>query len=156
VIVHVARLDPMKDHATLLAALDRLPHVHAVLAGLGTETLTARPRLHRLGVRDDVPRLLAAADLFVSSSAFGEGFSNALAEAMAAGLTPVATDVGDARAIVGDCGFVVPPRDPAALAEAIAAALAGPARGATARARMLDRFTIAASAARFVALQESA
>jgi glycosyltransferase involved in cell wall biosynthesis len=156
VVIHVARLDPMKDHATLLAALDRVPGVHVILAGLGTETLEARLNLHRLGLREDVPRLLAAADVFVSSSAYGEGFSNALAEAMAAGLVPVATDVGDARTIVGDTGFIVPPRDPDALARAIRAALAEPSRGVDARSRVLERFTLAAAAERFVAIQDGA
>lgn len=154
VVIHVARVDPMKDHATFLAALDRLPGVRVIAVGHGTESLPDRPGLIRLGLRDDVPRLLAAADVFVSSSAFGEGFSNALAEAMATGLMPVATDVGDARAIVGDTGFVVPPRDPRALADAIAAALAERVRGAAARARIVERFTLGAAAAQFVTIQE--
>jgi len=158
-LAHVARVDPMKDHATFLAALDRLPGVTALAAGAGTEGLPARPGLLRLGVRDDVPRLLAAADVAVSSSAFGEGFANAVAEAMAAGVPPVATDVGDARAIVGDAGAIVPPRDPAALAGAVARllALAPSARlalGAAARARVARDFSLAASAAAYVALQE--
>ncbi|MBM3585029.1 MAG: glycosyltransferase [Alphaproteobacteria bacterium] len=156
VVIHVARLDPMKDHATLFAALDRVAGVHTIIVGLGTETLEPRPTLYRLGLRDDVARLMAAADVFVSSSAYGEGFSNALAEAMATGLVPVATDMGDARAIVGETGFVVPPRDPVALARAIGAALAEPVRGAAARARVLERFTIAAAAERFVAIQDGA
>lgn len=159
VLVHVARVDPMKDHPTFLAAFDRLPGVHALMVGLGTEALPPRDRLHRLGRRDDVARVLAAADVFVSSSAFGEGFSNAMAEAMAAGLVPVATDVGDARAIVGDAGTIVPPRDPKALADAVGRVLALPAherveRGQAARARVVREFTIARSAAAFVALQD--
>ncbi len=101
VIAHVARLDPMKDHQTLLAALGLLPQVHCLAIGAGTETLPDRPNLHRLGRRDDVSRLLPAADFIVSSSAYGEGFSNALAEGMASGLPAIATDIGDARELVG-------------------------------------------------------
>jgi glycosyltransferase involved in cell wall biosynthesis len=110
VIAHVARLDPMKDHQTLLDALALLPDVHCLAIGAGTKSLPDRPSLHRLGCLADVSLLLPAADFVVSSSAYGEGFSNALAEGMASGLPAVATDVGDARELVGDTGLIVPPR----------------------------------------------
>ncbi len=55
------------------------------------------------------PDLYPIADIVVSSSAFGEGFSNAVAEGMSAGLIPVATDVGDTMRIIGDTGHLVPP-----------------------------------------------
>src|SRR5262245_28503129 len=82
VVAHVARVDPMKDHAGFLRTMALLPDVHALVAGAGTESLPAAANVHRLGPRADVPRVLAAADLIVSSSAFGEGFSNAVAEGM--------------------------------------------------------------------------
>ncbi|MEX0814035.1 MAG: glycosyltransferase [Dongiaceae bacterium] len=156
-LAHVARVDPMKDHAGFLAALAGLPGVQALAIGAGTERLPPAAGLHRLGRRDDVPRLLAAADLAVSSSAFGEGFSNALAEGMAAGLPAAATDVGDARRIVGDTGLVVPPGDPAALAAAIGALLgadpaARRARAERARARIVENFPLARAARRFAEL----
>ena len=134
-LAHLARIDPMKDHETFLAALERLPGVAALAIGKGTEELAPRPNLHRLGLRHDIPRLLAAADFIVSSSAFGEGFSNALAEAMAAGLPAVATDVGDSGLIVGDTGVVVPPRDSAALAAAVERLLVEPPQRHDARCR---------------------
>lgn len=147
-VAHIARVDPMKDHATFLAALDRLTHAEALLIGPGTERLAAPPNARALGARCDVERLLAAADLIVSSSAFGEGFSNTLAEGMAAGLPAVATDVGDSARIVGATGRIVPPRDPAALAEAMGALLgeskaARAARGLAARRRIESRFSLA-------------
>ena len=145
-IAHVARVDPMKDHATFLSALGKLDSVGALLIGPGTERLDTPSNVHALGSRDDVERLLAAADLVVSSSV-SESFSNALAEGMAAGLPAVATDVGDSARIVGSTGRIVPPRDPVALAEAMGALLgesktARAARGIEARRRIETRFSI--------------
>ncbi len=101
-----------------------------------------------------MPRLLAACDVVVSSSAFGEGFSNALAEGMACGLPAVATEVGDAARIIGDCGRLVPPRDPPALAEAVRALLDDDpaAVGARARARIEREFSVPRMVANFNAL----
>jgi len=98
-----------------------------------------------LGRHDNVPRVLRAADVLVSSSAYGEGISNAIAEAMATGLPVVATDVGDARRIVGDAGRIVPPRDPDALAAALADIMALSDRaplGLVARRRVVDLFAL--------------
>ena len=157
VVALVARVDPMKDHDTFLAALGQLNGTVGLLIGKGTEALPDRPGLRRLGGRTDVARLLPAADLIVNSSAFGEGFSNAIAEGMAAGLPAVATDVGDARAIIGETGLVVPPREPGALAEALGTLLseapqARAARSAAARARIEDRFPLGRAAQAFTRL----
>ena len=147
----------MKDHDTFLAALDRLPKVVALAVGLGTERLDARPNLIGLGPRSDMSALYNAADLIVLSSAYGEGFSTVLGEAMACGRSAVVTDVGDAARIVEDTGSVVPPRDPAAMAGAIEAFLALPAsersaRGSDARARMVERFSLGRALERFETL----
>jgi glycosyltransferase involved in cell wall biosynthesis len=94
-----------------------------------------------------VARLFAAADFVVSSSRFGEGFSNVLAEGMACGLPAVATDVGDAKLIVDDTGLVVPSGSPDALAAAIRTLAAEPPaaraeRGSRARARIVENFAM--------------
>jgi glycosyltransferase involved in cell wall biosynthesis len=119
----VARLDPQKDHANFLSAADIVamgcPQARFILVGRGTETLPARDRFLTLGERRDVPRILRGLDLVVLSSAYGEGFPNILAEAMATGIPCVTTNVGDAAAIVDELGIVVSPRDPKALATAI-------------------------------------
>jgi glycosyltransferase involved in cell wall biosynthesis len=156
VALHAARVDPMKDHPTLLEVARLRPDMVFLCVGKGTEALTAA-NLRGLGVRVDMPALYAAADSVLSTSAFGEGFSNVLAEGMAAGLPAVATDVGDARLIVGAAGVAVPPRDPAALAAELARlAEAGwdqrAALGAAARTRILEQFSLARCVAAFDAL----
>ncbi|PWT89548.1 MAG: group 1 glycosyl transferase [Proteobacteria bacterium] len=160
VLAHVARVDPMKDHAGMHRALARMPDVVALFVGSGTERLPAMPNARCLGRRDDVERCFAAADVVVSSSAFGEGFSNVIAEGMACGLPAVATDVGDARIIVGDSGAVVPPRDPARLTAAVCM-LAGETpderarRGARARAHIVERFAMPRALEQFARLYGS-
>jgi glycosyltransferase involved in cell wall biosynthesis len=160
VLAHVARVNAMKDHGSFLAAMAALPDLSALVVGTGTEKLSAAPNLFRLGRRCDVARLFAGADFVVSSSRFGEGFSNVLAEGMACGLPAVATDVGDAKLIVGDTGLVVPPGSPDALAAAIrtlAAELpaARAERGSRARARIIENFAIGHAIERYVELYES-
>jgi glycosyltransferase involved in cell wall biosynthesis len=159
VVIHIARVDPMKDHQTFLKAMAKVPSVTALMVGRGTDRLETHPNVKALGLRHDVTRLYAAADIVVSSSAFGEGFSNAIAEGMSAGLVPIATDVGDARRIVGDTGHIVSPADVDALAAAIRQECASmperKAKGLLARRRIVDNFTIARSVAAFSSLYES-
>ena len=128
-----ARVDPMKDHENFVKAsvlfAEAAPEARFILIGAGTDepgsaldrAIAASgigSRFVRLGPRRDICRLHAALDIATLSSAFGEGFPNVLAEAMACGVPCVTTDVGDSAAIVGDTGLVVPPRNPAKLAAA--------------------------------------
>ncbi len=147
-VIHTARVDLMKDHAAFLTAMEALPNLRGLMVGAGTKTLQSPSNVRALGLRYDIERLYAGADIVVSTSAFGEGFSNAIAEGMSAGLVPVATDVGDAQLIIGDTGRIVARRDPAALKAAIATEAAfAPAerkrRGAKARERVLSHFSLA-------------
>ena len=165
--VAVARVHPQKDHATLLAALDRLGdraadrRVRLLLVGEGTTQLQIADGLASsvlaLGPRDDLPRLLRGADLAVLASAYGEGLPNVVAEAMATGLPAVVTDVGDAAELVGNTGWVVAPGDAAGLAEALRTAVdAGDeqraARGAAARRRVAQGWSLDGSLAAYRAL----
>ena len=104
-----------------------------------------------------MPRLLAALDVFVSSSKYGEGFSNAIGEAMACSVPCVVTDVGDSAAIVGGTGLVVPPGDAGALAAAVRRVLAMSAEqrqelGRAARDRVRERFHLPVVVGRYEAL----
>ena len=129
----VARFDSHKDHETLFAALRLVTRdfrrVSCLLVGMGmSRDSSALEKLAKkygiedviklLGPRDDVPKIMAALDLHILSSA-AESFPNVVAEAMACGTPCVTTDVGDAALIVGDAGWVVSPSEPAALADAI-------------------------------------
>lgn len=102
-----------------------------------------------LGFRPDTPGIIKELDLLVSASSFGEGLSRVILEAMAAGKPVVATAVGGANeAIVeGITGYVVPPRDPQALAEAMLRLLTDPERrrefGAKGRRRIEEHFCLA-------------
>jgi len=159
VVIHVGRLDPMKDHETFLAAMAKVPSLTGLMVGSNTDRLSTPPNVRGLGLRRDMPRLYAAADIVVSTSVFGEGFSNAIAEGMSSGLVPIATDVGDARRIVADTGRIVAPADPSALAAAIAQECASPdelrAKGLRARARIVDEFSVAKFVEAFTRLYQS-
>ena len=137
VIVIIARLSPEKNHKLLLQAFcdvaHRLSRAKLLIVGEGTEQnviekeierLGLCEQVHMLGVRRDVPRILAASDVFVLASD-REGLPIAALEAMAAGKPVVATRVGDLASIVqdGTTGYLVPPGDAAALATALIRAL---------------------------------
>jgi glycosyltransferase involved in cell wall biosynthesis len=161
VIGHVGRWDPMKDHRNLLEAAARLGagrDAHLLLCGDEITpdnrelagwiaALGLGGRVHLLGRRDDVPRIMAALDLLTLCSSFGEGFPNVVGEAMACAIPCVVTDVGDAGRIVGDTGRVVPLGDPTALARGFDELLALPAAerarlGAAARRRIEENYAI--------------
>jgi glycosyltransferase involved in cell wall biosynthesis len=155
-----ARLDPMKDHVTFLEAAVRVAAAddaaRFVAIGGGVEPyvseVTRHPAAARLagrlvwaGETADMLAAYNALDALVLSSAFGEGFPNAVAEAMACGVPCAVTDVGDAALVVGDVGAVVPVKDHVALASAmmrVAGAASPRIPVAAARDRIASRFSI--------------
>ena len=159
----VARFDPQKDHANLLAALGALKgegvRFACVLVGSGMDgenrelinlidAYDLDSTVILLGRRSDIPAIMSAIDLHVLSS-LGEAFPNVLAEAMACGTPCVSTDVGDAALILGDTGWIVPPSDPTALGIALGDAVKSigdrvkwQARAVAARSRIVEQFDI--------------
>ena len=130
----VARFDPQKDFRTFLDAAaivrDYQPNTRFVLCGPGFETsndsiiqeLKQRNLLQNfilLGFRTDIPRVMAALDIFVLSSLYGEALPLVVIEAMACGVPVVASDIGDIQRAIGRWGKAVQPRSPQQFAEAI-------------------------------------
>ena len=118
-VIHVARVDQMKDHGTFLKVAAAMPDIRFAVVGRGTESLQTTPNVMRLGVQRDMLAIYAAADFLISTSIFGEGFPNVVAEGMASGVPAIATDVGDARKIIGDTGFIVRPNCPTSIVDAL-------------------------------------
>jgi sugar transferase (PEP-CTERM/EpsH1 system associated) len=132
-VLQVARLDTIKDHATALRtialAASRHAEIRLFLAGDGPEKpsivqsivhLGLEGRVVPLGMRNDVRRLLAAADAFLLTSV-SEGIPVTVLEAMAAGVPVVATAVGGLTEILEDgaTGLLAPAGDAAALSDAL-------------------------------------
>ncbi len=158
-IITVANLRPEKSHETLLAAAAAMasthPDVRFQIVGDGprrqelqrlSESLGLAARVEFLGHREDVPALLAAADLFVLPSR-SEAFPNGAIEGMAAGLPVVACAVGGLLDLIEDgrTGVLVPPGDSEALHGALAALVSDPQRahriGAAARTAVEQRYS---------------
>jgi glycosyltransferase involved in cell wall biosynthesis len=164
-----------KNHPMLFAAAERLvqrvPHVRLLLVGdqlagglHGSseykrrmesllDSTRLRPHCISLGNRDDVDRIYPACDVTVLPSLF-EGTPNAALESMACGVPVVATDVADNAFVIpdGKVGFIVPLDAPGVLAERLERILLdsslGSALGRTARAWVVDEFSIRQLAAR--------
>jgi len=129
-IIQVARLNALKDHPTAIRAMAQLiarfPRCRFLVVGDGeerakVESLITELGLARhvtlLGTRRDIPRLLAAADVFLLSS-ISEGIPLTLIEAMAAGLPCVSTAVGGVPEVIvdGQTGLLVEAGVPADMA----------------------------------------
>jgi glycosyltransferase involved in cell wall biosynthesis len=172
-LLAVGNLYPVKGHQHLLSALallaGRSPPPHLAIAGRGQEETALRAqaagaalteRVHLLGMRADVGALLRSADLFVHPS-LDEGLPLAVLEAMFAGRPIVASAVGEVPAVLeeGKAGLLVPPGDPAALADAIRRLLddRGTARalGTAAAARATREYPVDRMVARYASLYDA-
>ncbi len=161
VVASVGRFVAYKGYTHLLEAArlvrEAAPEVHWVLVGDGElrseleaqcRGLGLESRVHFTGWREDIPEVLALADLFVLPS-LGEHFGRVLIEAMAMGRAVVATDAGGVPEVVldGETGLLVPPAQSRALAEAVLALLRDPARarrlGEAGRLRAEAEFSLA-------------
>jgi len=167
----VARLEPQKGHGVVIEAAarlqDRFPRLRYLFVGGGSAEAAVRAevasrgltdRIVFTGFRTDSADLLRAADLSILVST-KEGLSNTLLESLAAGRPVIASRVGgNAEVVSGDVGVLVPPRDPDALAQALADLAADPlarARmGERGRERVRQEFSVSRMAAETAALYE--
>jgi glycosyltransferase involved in cell wall biosynthesis len=153
VVCMVARLDPIKDHASVLSAVAMLREegrdVSLRLAGSGPTEADLVLLADRLGISDfveflgdrsDIPELLGSSDVFAYGMTWSEGYGVAVAEAMAAGVPIVCMDEGPAREVLdgGRGGRLVPSGDVAAMADAIARLLDHPAEAEELAAAAFD------------------
>ena len=160
VVAIIARLAEEKGHRFLLQALASLRHefanIIAVIAGEGNQEaflksyaaeLGIAQNVRFLGFREDVDRILAAADVAVLPSVACDASSASIKEAMAMQRPVVATHIGGAAEIIenGKDGIIVPPGDPVALADAISRLLRNPsmceAIGRAGRRKVVATFT---------------
>ena len=172
-IVNVARLHPVKDQATLLEAFSRLapahPDVDLLLVGDGalrqeleqlSQKIRLGDRIRFLGVRNDVPAILHACDVFVLTS-LSEAAPLTLLEAMAAGLPAVVTAVGGMPEIVRDGveGLLAPRQDVDKIAAALDRLLRDPKMaanmGAAGARRAREFYSIDRTVDRYYALYAS-
>lgn len=145
VVGSFSRLHPWKGQQVLLDALELLPDVHALVVGgalfSGEEVFAdelrdraSKPpldgRVHLLGARSDIPRLMGACDMVAHTSTLPEPFGRVLVEALLADRPLVASDAGGVREVVthGETALLVPPEDATELAAAIAVFRNDPAR----------------------------
>jgi glycosyltransferase involved in cell wall biosynthesis len=172
-VAQVGRLEPQKDYPTFLAAAARvaaaLPDVDFLVVGDGVlradlETTARRlgiaDRVRFLGLRHDVPGLLAGVDVLALTSRW-EGLPNVVIEGMATGAVAIATDVGGCGELIvpGETGMLVPPAEPEAVAAAVLDVLTAPERAAglalAARRRIEREFTLAAMVAKTTRVYET-
>jgi sugar transferase (PEP-CTERM/EpsH1 system associated) len=177
VIGTVGRVQAVKDHATLVDAFallrERLPEQAASLrlaiVGTGPFLDPLREKVRALGLeglvwlpgaRYDVPEILRGFDVYAISS-IAEGTPGSVLEAMASGLPAVGTRVGGVPEVIaeGVTGQIVPPRDPQAMADALARYVRSPelaaAHGAAGRTRVLTHYSMPAMVAGYQALYDS-
>lgn len=159
VIITVGRWDIQKDYYTLLKSLNEFKKQNLkfkmVMVGSNLDysnkelkILIAKYKLEGnmilLGQRTDIPDILSASDIYVSSS-LGESFSNAIGEAMACEMYCVVTDVGDSKIMVGDTGEVAEAENYEELTKVLIKAYSNSnfkKNGKRARQRVLEKYDI--------------
>lgn len=171
VFIAIGRYHEQKDYPNLISAFNNLyqhnKNTHLLIVGDGElrpsienqiQELGLQEHISLLGMRRDIPQLLSAADIYVMSSAW-EGLPLVIAEAMSVEKVMVATDCGGTVQLIGDAGFIVPPKNSTALAEAMQKAInlsenEASTLGSKARARVLEHFSLDAAVDKWIEIYE--
>ena len=160
VVLYVGRLRPGKGIEYLLKAFESIhsqqPNATLLIVGEGDhgptlkgiiENYRSKAAIHFLGKRGDVRELLAISDIFVLPT-LGEGMSNAIMEAMAAGIPIVTTDIPQNKELVAETALLVPIKDSSRIATAVNNLLSDPKQakklGEAAAERIATNFSIGA------------
>lgn len=172
VFLAVGRLTPAKDYPTMLKAFDIVAKTHAhvrlLIAGTGPwkaqiensiSQMACANRIQLLGLRQDIPNLINAADSFLLSSAW-EGFPLVILEAMATERLVIASDAGGTREALDPHGWLVPTHSPIALAKAMSEAMMLTSaertqRGKANRQRVKDLFSLDTISQQWLTLYQS-
>jgi len=164
VIGYIGRGDDQKDIPTLFKAFNIVhkKHPNTILVTVGRNLkkyLSKNKNIVFLGQRSDVPNLMKSFDLLCLSSK-AEGFPNVIGEAMSSGVPCVTTDVGDAKSIVGDTGWITHPGDPKSLAICLDSALKNSqgqlkGYGKIARNKIVNNFAIKDVINQYISLYNS-
>lgn len=169
-VTFLANVRPFKGLTYLLQATHLVPSdlpLQLLLIGKGyeepairkeIETSPLRDRIHLLGFRTDAQAIVAASDCLVQVSTHGEGLSKSVVEAMFLGIAPILSDIPGNSGLVKDgySGWVVPPKDPAAIARALSDMALHPderkIKGSHAREHMHQHFHIETTVQQYEAL----
>lgn len=168
-IVAVGRLTEAKDYPTLLKALSLIKNQNARLIIIGdgdrqykeqllnlAKSYSIIDKVYFLGLQNDIPKWMSAADVYVMSSAW-EGMPLVIGEAMSCQCCIVATDCGGIIDLVKDNGFIVPKKDPISLAQKIDSVLLLPEHlksdiGKHAREHIVNNYSIESIAKKWLSL----
>ena len=164
IIGYVGRGDDQKDIPTLFKAFDKVckKHPNVILLTVGRNLKkykTNNKNIIFLGQQSNVHDLMQMFDLLCLSSK-AEGFPNVIGEAMSTGIPCVTTDVGDAKDIVGNTGWISPPNDPISLAKCLDSALKKSKRqlnehGKISRKKIVNNFSIDRVKNQYISLYNS-
>lgn len=106
IILIVGRNDPQKRYDQALALAEKFTNITFVAIGENVDQLKSLDNFKPFSHQTEIHKIYPAADIILSTSAYGEGFQNTVAEGMSSGLIPICHNAGDIKTLVGNAGYV--------------------------------------------------